>query len=107
MGINVEAQKDGFMEATKGMGNYVFTTDTYVRGWEYDGTDQTVYGHLMLKRFNETPTYTADTYSAIVYSLAPTIEAVGESRRCPTRSLPIWKKPEIFNPGGQNQVLQR
>ena len=32
VGINVEAQKDGFWEATKGMGNYVFTMNTYARG---------------------------------------------------------------------------
>ena len=30
-----------------------------------------------VKEFKETPTYTADTYTAIVYGLVPTIEAVG------------------------------
>ena len=36
VGINVEAQKDGFWEATKGMGNYVMTMNTYARGVEYN-----------------------------------------------------------------------
>ena len=30
-----------------------------------------------IKRFGETPTYTADTYSAILHGLVPNIEAVG------------------------------
>jgi branched-chain amino acid transport system substrate-binding protein len=76
VGINVEAQKDGFIEATKGMGNYVLTTDTYIRGVEYNELTKP-FMDPYVKRFNETPTYTADTYTAIVYGLAPTIEAVG------------------------------
>ncbi|MGC1401462.1 MAG: ABC transporter substrate-binding protein [Thermodesulfobacteriota bacterium] len=62
VGINLEAQKDGFWAVTKGMGNYVLTKpfmDTYE------------------KRFKEPPTYTAYTYAALVYSLVPSIEAVG------------------------------
>ncbi len=76
VGINVEAQKDGFWEATKGMGNYVFTTNTYIRGIEYnDMTKPFVEGYY--KRFGEVPTYTADTHTAIMEALVPSIEAVG------------------------------
>jgi branched-chain amino acid transport system substrate-binding protein len=76
VGINVEAQKDGFWQATQGMANYVLTTDTYARGVEYNElTKPFVDGYV--KRFNETPPYTADTYTAIVYTLAPTIEQAG------------------------------
>ena len=76
VGINVEAQKDGFWQATQKMGNYVFTTDTYARGVEYNElTKPFVDGYV--KRFNETPPYTADTYTSIVYGLAPTIEMAG------------------------------
>jgi branched-chain amino acid transport system substrate-binding protein len=76
VGINVEAQKDGFWQATQGMANYVWTTDTYCRGVEYNElTKPFVDGYV--KRFNETPPYTADTYTAIVYALAPTIERAG------------------------------
>jgi len=76
VGINVEAQKDGFWQATQGMGNYVMTSDTYARGVEYNElTKPFVDGYL--KRFGEVPTYTSDTYTAIVYGLAPAIEQAG------------------------------
>ena len=45
-GINVEAQKDGFWEATKGMGNYVMTQNTYIRGVEYNQINQTFCGKI-------------------------------------------------------------
>jgi branched-chain amino acid transport system substrate-binding protein len=76
VGINVESQKDGFWQATQKMGNYVFTMNTYVRGVEYNElTKPFVDGYV--KKFGETPEYTADTYTAIVYGLAPTIEQTG------------------------------
>jgi branched-chain amino acid transport system substrate-binding protein len=76
VGINVEAQKDGFWQATQKMGNYVTTMNTYARGVDYNElTKPFVDGYV--KRFNETPTYTADTYAAIVYTLAPAIEKIG------------------------------
>jgi branched-chain amino acid transport system substrate-binding protein len=76
VGINVEAQKDGFWEATQGMGEYVFTMDTYIPGVEYN--DLTApFVNTYVKKFGEKPAYTADTYSAIVYALVPTIEKVG------------------------------
>ena len=76
VGINVEAQKDGFWEATKGMGNYVFTMNTYIRGVEYNELTKP-FVEDYYKRFGEVPTYTADTHTAIVEALVPSIEAVG------------------------------
>ncbi len=76
VGINVEAQKDGFWEATQGMGEYVFTMDTYVRGVEYNELTAP-FVDTYIKKFGEKPAYTADTYSAIKYALVPTIEKVG------------------------------
>jgi branched-chain amino acid transport system substrate-binding protein len=76
VGINVEAQKDGFWEATKGMGNYVFTMNTYARGVEVNEMTKP-FVETYIKRFGEVPTYTADTYSAISHGLVPSIEAVG------------------------------
>lgn len=76
VGINVEAQKDGFWAATRGMGNYVATINTYARGVESNELTK-AFVDTYVKRFGETPTYTADTYSAIVYGLAPTIEQAG------------------------------
>ncbi len=76
VGINVEAQKDGFWQATQKMGNYAFTTNTYARGVEYNElTKPFVDGYV--KRFGETPAYTADTYAAIKYTLTPMIEKIG------------------------------
>jgi len=76
VGINVEAQKDGFWQATQKMGNYVSTMNTYARGVEYNElTKPFVDGYI--KRFGEVPAYTADTYAAIIYTLAPAIEKTG------------------------------
>jgi len=73
VGINVEAQKEDFWKATRGMGNYVVCANTYARNVEYNETTKPfVEGYI--KRFKEVPTYTADTYSAIVYGLVPAIE---------------------------------
>ncbi len=76
VGINVEAQKEGFWQATQGMGNYVITSDTYARGVEYNELTKP-FVDSYVKRFGEVPTYTADTYGAIVYGLKPTIEEAG------------------------------
>ena len=76
VGINVEAQKEGFWQATQGMGNYVITSNTYARGVEANElTKPFVDGYI--KRFGEVPTYNSDTYAAIVYGLAPSIEQAG------------------------------
>ncbi|NVM25055.1 MAG: ABC transporter substrate-binding protein [Desulfobacterales bacterium] len=76
VGINVEAQKDGFWEATEGKGNYVMTMNTYARGVERNELEKR-FVEAYIKRFGEMPTYTADTYAAIIYGLAPTIEEAG------------------------------
>jgi branched-chain amino acid transport system substrate-binding protein len=64
VGINVEAQKDGFMDATQGKGDYAVTLNTYVRGVSYnDLTGPFVEKYV--EKFGETPPYTAATYDAI------------------------------------------
>jgi branched-chain amino acid transport system substrate-binding protein len=76
VGINVEAAKDSFGQATNGKGNYVFTSTTFCRGVESnENTKAFVEGYV--KRFGETPAYTAATYGAIRYALVPSIEKVG------------------------------
>jgi branched-chain amino acid transport system substrate-binding protein len=76
VGINVEAQKEAFWQATQGMGNYVMTSNTYAREVEQNElTKPFVEGYI--KKFGEVPTYNADTYTAIVYGLTPTIEKAG------------------------------
>jgi branched-chain amino acid transport system substrate-binding protein len=75
VGINVEAQKDGFWKATRGMGNYTVTLSTYTRGMQV--TSQTVpFVEGYYKRFGYTPAYTADTHTAIII-LAQAITRAG------------------------------
>jgi branched-chain amino acid transport system substrate-binding protein len=76
VGINVEAQKDGFWQATQKMGNYVTTMNTYARGVDYNELTKP-FVDTYIKRFGELPTYTADTYAAILYTFAPVIEKLG------------------------------
>jgi branched-chain amino acid transport system substrate-binding protein len=62
-GINVEAQKDGFWQATAGKGNYVATLDTYS---EVEMTPSTVgFVKAFKERYHKSPTYNAGTYDAI------------------------------------------
>ena len=62
-GINVEAQKDGFWQATAGKGNYVATLDTYA---EVEMTPKMIpFTKAFKARYNKSPTYNAGTYDAI------------------------------------------
>lgn len=76
VGINVEATKEGFWEATKGMGNYVCTLNTYARGIAQNELTKP-FLDAYIQKYHELPTYTAGTYDAILYTLVPSIEAVG------------------------------
>ena len=76
VGINVEAQKDGFWAATQGKANYVATLNTYCRGVEVNELTKP-FVETYYQRFGETPTYTADTYTAIAHGIAPVIESEG------------------------------
>jgi branched-chain amino acid transport system substrate-binding protein len=64
VGINVEAQKVGFMEATGGKGNYVMTLNTYAPGVEYNELTKPFMDSYE-KRFGEVPIYNAATRDAI------------------------------------------
>ena len=75
-GINVEAQKDGFLAATQGKGNYAVSLSTFVRGVSYNELTQP-FVEKYIKRFGELPTYTAVTYDAITATLAKAIEEAG------------------------------
>lgn len=102
VGINVEAQKDGFWQATQKKGDYVMQLDTYCQGVEYN--DLTApFVNAYVKRFGEPPTYTADTYSAIVYGLAPTIEQAGTLD--PDKLVAILEKREYKVPTGKIKYM--
>ena len=71
VGINVEAQKKGFWEATGGKGNYEMTQNTLAR---IEITPATIpFYDKFTARVGEFPTYNAGTYDAILI-LAAAIE---------------------------------
>jgi len=73
-GINVEAQKDEFWQATAGKGNYVSTLDTYA---EVETTPKTIpFVQAYKARFKKAPAYTAATYDAIM-AVKQAIEKAG------------------------------
>jgi len=103
VGINVEAQKEGFWQATQGQGNYVMTLNTYNRDVEVNElTKPFVDGYI--KKFGETPTYTADTYSAIKYSIVPAIEMTGTLDA--DRLVKVMEVREYLVPGGRVAMLK-
>jgi len=102
VGINVEAQKDSFWEATQGMGNYVMTMNTYARG-VYPTELTKPFMDKYIKRFGETPTYTADTYTAIIYNLVPVIEQAGTLDA--DKLIPIMETREFNGPAGRIKMV--
>jgi branched-chain amino acid transport system substrate-binding protein len=103
VGINVEAQKDGFWDATQGYGNYVATLNTYCRGVEANElTKPFVEGYY--NRYGETPTYTADTYAAIKYGIVPTVEATGTLDA--DKLVAVLEDREYKTPGGRIKYMK-
>lgn len=75
VGINVEAQADGFWDATGGYGNYETTLNTYAKGIAV--TEYTIpFFDAFMEKYGQTPTYNAGTYDAILL-LAEAIERAG------------------------------
>ncbi|MBU2490380.1 MAG: ABC transporter substrate-binding protein [Proteobacteria bacterium] len=73
VGINVEAQKSGFWEATNGAGDYVLTINTYA---PVKITESTLPFYTKYQeRFKEAPNYTAGTYDALQILKAAVEEA--------------------------------
>ena len=96
VGINVEAQKDGFWAATGGKGNYTLTINTYAR---VKITDQTIaFYDEYRKRFKEAPNYTAGTYEA-VYILADAITKAGSLD--PDKIVPVIEKTDRNGAAGR------
>jgi len=91
VGINVEAQKDGFWAAAQGKGNYAVSLSTFVRGISYNElTDPFIEKYI--SRFGELPTYTAVTYDAIKSTLGEAIEEAGTMDT--EKLIPIIEKAE-------------
>jgi branched-chain amino acid transport system substrate-binding protein len=93
-GINVEAQKDGFWQATAGKGNYLATLDTYS---EVEMTPKTIAFYRAFKeRFHKSPTYNAGTYDAIQL-LKEVIEKTGT--KDPDKLVPVIEKTVYVGTG--------
>src|SRR5450759_2500530 len=94
-GINVEAQKDGFWQATAGKGNYVSTLDTYA---EVETTPKTIpFVKAFKARFKKSPTYNAATYDAI-HILQTAIEQAGTIDA--DKLIPVIEKMEMVGTAG-------
>lgn len=93
-GINVEAQKDGFWQATAGKANYLATLDTYA---EVEMTPTTVaFVKAFKERFKRSPTYNAGTYDAIGL-LKEAIEKAGS--RDADKLVPVIEKMTYVGTG--------
>jgi branched-chain amino acid transport system substrate-binding protein len=103
VGINVEAQKDGFWQATQGKGDYVMTLNTYNRNVEVNELTKP-FVDKYVKRFGETPTYTADTYGAIIYNIVPVIEMTGTLDA--DRLVKVMETREFKTPAGKIGYLK-
>jgi branched-chain amino acid transport system substrate-binding protein len=96
VGINVEAQKDGFFKATGGKGDYNMTVNTYAR---VKITDKTIpFFDKYLQRFKEAPNYNAGTYDAI-YILKNAIEKAETLEA--DKLIPILEKTDTVDTAGR------
>jgi len=75
VGINVEAQAKGFIEATGGYGNYECTLNTLAPNLHITDLTKEFYDRFV-ERTGEYPTYNAGTYDA-VYIICEAIERAG------------------------------
>lgn len=91
VGINVEAQKDGFWAAAQGKGNYAVSLSTFIRGVAYNELTEPFIDKY-ISRFGELPTYTAVTYDAIKSTLGEAIEEAGTMDT--EKLIPIIEKAE-------------
>jgi branched-chain amino acid transport system substrate-binding protein len=96
VGINVEAQKDGFWEATGKKGNYSVTVGTYARVKINDTTIP--FFDEYRERFKESPNYTAGTHDAIVI-LKHAIETAGTLDS--DKLVPVLEKTDLKLPQGR------
>jgi len=103
VGINVEAQKEGFWQATQGQGNYVMTLNTYNRDVEVNELTRP-FLDTYIKKFGESPTYTADTYAAIKYTIVPAIEMTGTLNA--DRLVKVIEAREYMVPSGKVAYLK-
>ncbi|RJX34742.1 MAG: ABC transporter substrate-binding protein [Desulfarculus sp.] len=95
VGINVEAQKDGFWAATGGKGEFTQTLNTYAR---VKMTEHTIpFFDAYMKNFKEAPNYTAGTYDAVLL-LAWAVEKAGTLNS--DKVVPVLEKSKTVGTAG-------
>ncbi|MFP4476903.1 MAG: ABC transporter substrate-binding protein [Desulfatibacillaceae bacterium] len=96
VGINVEAQKSGFWEATNGKGEYALTINTYA---PVKITEDTIPFYKKYRElYDQAPNYTAGTYDA-TYILKAAIEKTGtlDSKKL----VPVIEKTDMTGAAGR------
>ena len=102
VGINVEAQKLGFWEATGGKGNWETSVNFYA---PVEITPKSIpFFNRFVERFGEFPIYTAGTYEAI-YILKEAIERAGTLDA--DAVVTELKKTDYLGPGGRIVFMGR
>jgi len=96
VGINVEAQKQGFWNATGGKGNYETTMNTYCPGLATNNLT-IPFVDSYIEETGEIPTYCVDTYVAIK-NMVSTIEKTQSLD--PEVLIPAFEKSEFVVPAG-------
>lgn len=101
-GINVEAQKDAFWQATAGKANYVSTIDTFA---DVELTPKTIpFQKAFKERFKKSPIYTAGTYDAI-FILKEAIEKAGSTDS--EKLIPVIEKMSYVGTAGTLEFDKR
>jgi len=101
-GINVEAQKDAFWQASAGKANYVSTIDTFA---EVEMTAKTIpFQKAFKERYKKSPIYTAGTYDAI-HILKEAIEKAGSTDS--EKLIPVIEKMSFVGTTGTLEFDKR
>ncbi|OHD67859.1 MAG: ABC transporter substrate-binding protein [Spirochaetes bacterium RBG_16_49_21] len=102
VGNNTEAQKKGFWDATQGKCNYVMSQSTFAQiGYQNELTKPFIEKYIA--RFNEIPSYTADTYS-YVKILAQCIEKAGSTDA--EKIIPLLENEEFNTVTGKVKYMK-
>ena len=97
VGINVEGQKSGFMEATGGKGMYDCFLGAYMRGVAI--TEKTIpFVESYVEKYGVLPIYTAATYDGIINSAKHVEEAQSLD---PDDLIPVIEKTDRITTGGR------
>lgn len=96
VGIVVEAQKEGYWEATGGKGNYVMTLNTYADGVAVTEKSLPFFAKYK-KQFGQFPSYTAATYDAVLM-----VKGIIEKAQSldPEVLVPLIEKVEFISTAG-------